>query len=75
MRKEFEMTNEQLEKLLDACQPVPYIVAGGIEPLSPQENANRAWEALGEEMGFEYMSVEPIEDKDLNFFTAEVTEK
>lgn len=68
-RKQFEMSPAQLEKLLDACKPVPYIVAGGIEPRSPQDNANDAWRALGDEMGFEWLTVEPA-GSDPRFFTA-----
>lgn len=70
MRKEFEMTESQLQTLLEACKPVPYMVFGGREPASPQENANRAWEALGREMGFDHMSVKPT-GKGTRFFTAE----
>lgn len=73
MRKEFEMTAEQEAKLLEACKPVPYMVIGGMEPRSPQENANDAWRGLGREMGFDGMSVEPSH-KGQRFFTAEVTE-
>jgi hypothetical protein len=75
MRKEFEMTDEQLAKLLDACKPVPCIMIGDYVPSSPQENANRAWKALGEELGFDYMSVRPTDGKGFNFFTAETIEK
>ena len=31
---------------------------GGREPLSPQENANNAWAALGKRMGFDSKTVE-----------------
>ena len=74
MRKEFEMTEEQLAALLDACKPVPYFAVGGSygEPSSPQENANRAWEQLGSELGFKHMTVEPVPGKGQRFFTAEV---
>lgn len=58
-RRNFEMSQEQLEKLLDACKPVPYMVFGGMAPRSPQENANSAWKALGEELGFDHMTVRP----------------
>ena len=71
MRKEFEMTDEQHKKLLDACKPVPYMVFGGIEPRSPQENANDAWRELGRELGFDAMTVRPVAGKDTKFFTAE----
>lgn len=74
MRKEFMMTKEQLDKLLDACKPVPYMVVGGIAPRSSQENANAAWARLGEEMGFEPMSVRPVSGKGMEVFTAEAVE-
>ena len=70
MRKEFEMTEAQLETLLDACKPVPYMVFGGRPPRSPQENANDAWCRLGRDMGFDGMSVRPS-SKGQRFFTAE----
>lgn len=70
MRREYEMTQEQLDKILDACKPVPYIVVGGVPPRSPQQNANDAWQSLGREMGFDYMTVRPCGKGDL-FFTAE----
>lgn len=37
---------------------------------SPQENANRAWCRLGDELGFDGMSVEPILGRESRFFTA-----
>lgn len=71
MRKEYEMTQEQLSRILEACKPVPYILGiGGVKPASPQENANRAWAALGKEMGFDPMSVRPNGKGD-RFFTAD----
>ena len=83
MRKEFKLTQEQLDTLLDACKPVPYmlilptlhLLIGGIAPRSPQENANAAWAKLGLELGFDSMSVRPINGKGIEFFTAEVVEE
>jgi hypothetical protein len=69
-RKEYELTQERYDRLLKACQSVPYMVIGGVEPASPQENANRAWEALGLEMGFLGRTVEPS-SRGKMFFTAE----
>lgn len=69
-RKEFELTAEQYDKLIDACKSVTYMVIGGIEPRSPQQNANDAWRALGRELGFDGMSVQPS-NKGKLFFTAE----
>lgn len=72
MRKEFELTEKQYNRLLDACKPVPYMVFNGRTSASPQENANAMWRALGDELGFEYMSVRPVPGKNQHFFTAEI---
>lgn len=68
--QEFEMTQEDYDKILEASQPVTYIVVGGIPPRSPQENANDAWAALGAKMGFQHMTVKPSSKGKL-FFIAE----
>lgn len=70
---EYEMTQADLDAILDACKPVPYMVMGGMAPRSPQENANAAWAALGEKMGFDYMTVRPSSKGD-RFFTATPSE-
>lgn len=69
-RREYEMTEEDLKKLLDACKPVPYMVIGGRPPRTPQENANAAWAELGQRMGFDHMTVSPVEGRGYRFFTA-----
>lgn len=71
MKREFEMSEADLKRLLDACRPVPYMVVGGWEPRSPQENANAAWADLGRKMGFVSETVEPIPGKGSRFFRAE----
>ena len=68
-RKEYEMTEEDLEKILEACKPVRYMVIGGVPPRSPQENANLAWQELGWRMGFDHMTVRPSGKGD-RFFSA-----
>lgn len=72
-RREYEMNEDQLAKIQEASQPVPYLVFGGRPPRSPQENANAAWARLGQEMGFEPMTVQPMTGKGERFFTAEPT--
>jgi hypothetical protein len=72
MRKEFKMSEEQLSKLLDACIPVKMIALQCGTPSSPQENANAAWCALGRELGFDGMTVQPVLGKTNRFFNAEV---
>jgi len=69
-RTEYEMTEADLDTILDACKPTPAIMIGGYTPPSPQENANRAWAKLGEKMGFDAMTVRPIPGKGQRFFTA-----
>lgn len=71
-REEFEMSEDQLRVVLDACKPTPAMWGSDGVPFfgTPQENANRAWQALGEKLGFDYMTVEPTSKGD-RFFTAE----
>lgn len=75
-RKEFEMSPEWLEKLLEAGKPirVMYLPGGALMGSTPQENANAAWAALGREMGFKAMTVQPSGKGD-RFFTAEPVEE
>lgn len=74
MRKEFEMTQAQLDSILEASKSTPAMYLSGGQPMfdSPQENANRAWKKLGEEMGFDYMTVKPT-SRGNRFFTAVTT--
>jgi hypothetical protein len=69
-RKEYEMTQADLDTILEACKPVVYMVFAGRPPRSPQENANAAWADLGARMGFDYMTVRPSA-KGMPWFTAE----
>lgn len=69
-RTDYEMTAADLVQLQEACKPVPYMVIGGHEPRSQQENANAAWAELGRRMGFDHMTVRPINGKGIRFFSA-----
>ena len=71
MRKQYEMTPEQNEKLLAACQSVPMIMLHIGGSRSPQQRANDAWESLGKELGFNYNTAQPVPGKPSTFFTAE----
>lgn len=71
MRREYEMTEMQMKRLLQACRPVPLIMLQCGMPPSPQETANRAWKRLGDELGFDHMTVLPVQGKGQRFFTAE----
>ena len=75
-RKEFEMSKEQMEELLDCSKPVPYMIFGGMAPPGPQEKANAFWKALGELMGFDFMTVAPLIGKPPEHFSAvEIVER
>ena len=77
MRKEFQMTDDQLKELLDACKATPAMWLSGGTPMfdTPQENANRAWKKLADEMGFLWDSCQPVPGKSQHYFTAEAYTK
>ena len=70
MKIEYEMTEEDLKEILEACRPVPAIALQCGMPPSSQEMANMAWEKLGNKMGFDFMTVEPT-SKGNRIFLAE----
>lgn len=71
MKIEYKMSEEDLQRILDACKPTPCIMLQCGMPRSPQKNANAAWAALGKKMGFKPSTVEPIPEKSDHFFLAE----
>ena len=73
-RVNFEMSEEDLKTILDACKSVPCIQVGGYTPSSPQANVNRAWAVLSKKMGFDSVTVKAIPGKGSRFFTAVVSE-
>lgn len=68
-RKDFEMSQGDLDALFEAIKPVPYMVIGGVIPASPQEIANSFWNSLGQKMGFDGSTVKPNGKGD-RFFSA-----
>jgi hypothetical protein len=70
MRKNFEMSQQQLEKLLSCMTSEPLIMLQCGVPRSAQEKANDAWDRLGDEMGFIGSTVTPNGQGD-RFFSAE----
>ena len=71
MRKNYTMSQEQYEELLIACLSVPMIALQCGNPRTPQENANRAWEELGSQMGFICDTVRPNGTGPKNFSAEE----
>ena len=72
MRKEFELTQEDLDSILEASKPTPvmYLSGGQLMGGTPQENANRAWQQMGEKYGFVWDTAQPIDGKNQRFITA-----
>jgi len=68
-RTNYEMTQEDFDKIIESCKPVPMIMLNLGTPRSQQENANEAWRELGIRMGFEWDTVQPSPKGD-RFFTA-----
>lgn len=71
MRKQFEMTKDDLENLLNASEPTRVMKIGTYVPRNPQENANAAWGVIGKRMGFNHMTVQAVAGKSELVFTAE----
>lgn len=71
-RTQYVMTEEDFQKLLDACKPTPvmFLFGGTLMGSSPQENANLAWEELGSRMGFDANTVQPVDGQSARYFTA-----
>ena len=70
MKKEYRMTQEDMNVILEAGQPAVCIALQCGAPQSRQEKANAAWAKLGEKMGFQPFTVRPSPKGEL-FFTAE----
>jgi len=71
MKQEFEMTEEQLQAIYDISRnQEPVIYVGVWMGLGKQEQANKLWQIMADEMGFVWDSVEPS-SKGKKFFLAE----
>lgn len=68
---EFVLNDKNMQRLLDACKPVPAIALQCGPVINPQERANIVWAELGKEMGFKPMTV-MRSSKGERYFTAEV---
>lgn len=71
MSREYKLTQAELDAVLEASRPVPYMIIGGVSPRSSQENANAAWQALAEKRGFVWDTVQPVAGKSNLFITAQ----
>jgi len=72
VEKKYEMTQEELDQLMEACKPVPYMVMNGVEPSSPEENANRVWGRLAKKYKFDPKTPRPADGGNQFFFAESV---
>ena len=68
--KTYRMTDDELNMLMNASKPVPYLVFGGIEPRSPRDNAMDVWRTVAARVGCDVDSIEPAETGDNHEFNA-----
>ena len=73
MKKLFEMTQADYDKIIEASKPIPLLyISGGVPGPSPQDSANAAWEALGFKMGLKPYTVEPSRQGKFHFLAEPV---
>lgn len=73
MRKEYEMTAEEFERIKAIAQEpaIPVMKIGNYwSGNEKQDRANAFWQELGNKYGFEWDSAEGVPGKDPTFFTA-----
>ena len=70
---EYEMSEEDLKRILDAGKPVPYMSIGGVPPRRAWESLTVVWQELGQKLGFDPWTAQPIPGKGDRVFTAEPT--
>ncbi len=73
MKKEFEMSQDELNQMIGISQgkSMPVLMIGSvITGGEKQESANDFWKALGEKYGFVWDTAEPISGKGYTFFKA-----
>lgn len=72
MTREYQLTQEQHERLMNASKPTPAMFFAGGQSMfsSATENAEREWQRLGRELKFKWWTVKPVRGKSDYFFTA-----
>lgn len=66
----YRMTDPELNELMEASKPVPYMVFGGIEPRSPRDNAMDVWRKVAARVGCDVDSIDSAGTGDDHDFKA-----
>jgi hypothetical protein len=72
--KKYRLSEEQYDKLMEACKPVPYLVVGGYAPVSLQERANTAWQQVAADFKVKWDTIKPAGSDDHDFFAEPIDE-
>lgn len=67
----YRLTDEELNELMEASKPVPYMVFGDIEPRSPREKAMDLWRKVAARVGCDLDSIGSAHTSDLHDFEAQ----
>lgn len=59
MKRTYTLTDEQFQRLMVACRNTPYLVIGGMEPLTPYDRAMVVWREIAETNRVDVTSIEP----------------
>jgi hypothetical protein len=73
--KQYRMTDEEYKDVMEASQPVPYIVVGGIEPRSSYDRVMPVWRRIAARVGCVVDSIEVAGTGDNHDFMAEPQEE
>lgn len=69
--KQYRLTDSELNEIMEASQPVRYMVIGGYEPESPRERAMRVWNKIAEKYNIDVDSIDDAGTGDSHDFKAE----
>lgn len=67
----YRLTDEELNELLEASKPAPYMVFGGVEPRSPRQKAMDVWRKVATRVGCDVGSIESAGTGDDHDFKAQ----
>lgn len=56
--KQYRMTDDEYNELVEACKPLVYIVAGSSELISPEKRAMIVWEKIAARVGCEVITID-----------------
>lgn len=68
---QYRLTDEELNELIAATQPVPYLVIGGFAPESPTEKSMRIWTRVAKRVGCQVETIDAADTGDQHDFIAE----